>query len=124
MLLSRSHFALALILVTSLAAQNPPAPKPPAFSTEDSSAIISYYSAHLADLPPSSAVPADVLKSLERGKPIPAGWEKKTIPFPAPLESRLTPLPKSHRRVVLGRRALLVSEPTSIVVDMVNFGRR
>ncbi len=86
------------------------------FREQDMRIIREYYHGGRG-LPPGLAkrggdLPPGLEKQLERKGTLPPGLQKKLTPFPIDLERRLPPVPRGYRRVIVGRRVLLVRENT------------
>ncbi|MFN0171500.1 MAG: hypothetical protein ACKV22_34215 [Bryobacteraceae bacterium] len=98
---------------------------PAAFSTVDLRIILDYAGQH-PNLVSAEArrLPPGLEKNLRRGKPLPPGWQKKILAFPAPLEGQLSPLPVGYRRVVVDRWALVIADATNVVLDVIDLIRR
>ena len=83
------------------------------FSTQERAQIREFYVSHGA--PSVRALPPGIRKNLARGKPLPPGIAKKTLP--AQLESAL-PLRDGYQRVQVGVDVLLVEIATGIIHDV------
>jgi hypothetical protein len=68
-------------------------------------------------------LPPGLAKKLQKGKPLPPGWQKKVVVFPAPLERRLPPLAPGYRRVIVDRWALVIADATNVVLDVIDLVR-
>ena len=83
------------------------------FSTQERAQIREFYVSH--GTPSVRALPPGIRKNLARGKPLPPGIAKKTLP--AQLESAL-PLRDGYQRVQVGVDVLLVEIATGIIHDV------
>jgi hypothetical protein len=91
----------------------------PVFSDQDRLFIHAYVRNTPGFLPSEvRGLPPGLARNLQRGKPLPPGWQKKMIGFPPVLEHRLPPLPRGYRRVVVDRWAFVVAESTNTVLDI------
>lgn len=94
------------------------------FSTNDRSAIWDYYGANPNWIPPASrSLPPGLAKNLQRGKPLPPGWQKKMAGFPMDLDGRLGPLPGGYRRVLVDRWAFVIATATNTIMDIIDLVR-
>lgn len=97
----------------------------PGFSLGDRQMIWDYYGANPALIPPAvQALPPGLAKRVQRGEPLPPGWQKKIAALPGPLDARLPPLPNGYRRVVVDRWAFVIANATNAVMDVVDLIRR
>jgi len=109
--------------VNKNAAGKPPAG--PAFSSIDTLSIYAYARATPGFLTPEArGLPPGLAKNLQRGKPLPPGWQKKMVGFPPALEQRLRPLPVGYRRVVVDRWAFVIAEASNTVLDVMDLVKR
>ena len=91
------------------------------FAPPDVTIIVDYVGANPALVPAEARrLPPGLAKKLQKGKPLPPGWQKKVVVFPAPLEQRLPPLPSGHRRVIVDRWALVIADATNVVLDVID----
>jgi hypothetical protein len=92
-----------------------------AFSAQDRLSIYAYVRDTPGFLPSEvRGLPPGLAKNLQRGKPLPPGWQKKMMGFPPGLEQRLPPLPMGYRRVVVDRWAFVVAQSTNTVLDVID----
>lgn len=94
------------------------------FSAADLSAIWDYYGANPNWIPPAArSLPPGLVKKLQRGKPLPPGWQKKMAGFPGDLDGRLGPLPGGYRRVIVDRWAFVIATATNTIMDIIDLVR-
>ncbi|MGH9719300.1 MAG: hypothetical protein ACRD8O_03755 [Bryobacteraceae bacterium] len=101
------------------------------FTTGDTRVIVDYYrGGGGSGLPPGLAkrggdLPPGLEKQLRRKGTLPPGLRKKIQPFPAPLVSRLPPLPGDCgcRRVVYDKWAMLIHDATNTIFDIIDLTR-
>jgi hypothetical protein len=94
------------------------------FSDRDRRTIRDYFRGRYSNLPPGLAkrggtLPPGLEKHLQRDGKLPPGLQKRVEPFPRDLEARLPRIPERTRRVILGRRALMLDEQNTIL-DMID----
>ena len=93
----------------------------PVFSPADRTAIHAYVREAPGFLGVEArGLPPGLAKNVQRGKPLPPGWQKKIAGFPPALEQRLPLLPVGYRRVVVDRWAFVIAEATNTVVDVLD----
>ena len=63
-------------------------------------------------------LPRGIAKNLARGKPLPPGLAKQSLP--AGLDAQLPPPPPGHERLVVAGKVLLVEIATQTVRDVLN----
>jgi hypothetical protein len=90
------------------------------FTERDRRIIRDYFRGGYSNLPPGLAkrggsLPPGLEKQLRRNGKLPPGLEKRVEPFPRDLVIRLPRIPERIRRVILGRRALLLDEQDNIL---------
>jgi hypothetical protein len=92
----------------------------PGFDTEERQVILGYYGPKFSNLPPGQQ------KQLLRKGTLPPGIAKKLQPFPPELQQRLPPLPPDCgcRRAVVDQWAVLVSDATNTVLDIIDLAHR
>lgn len=95
----------------------------PAFSYHDRDVIHSYFRRYRSELPPGLAkrnghLPPGLEKHLREGGTLPPGLQKRLRPFPRRLSRELPPLRHGYRRVLLGRRALIISTRNVVIAIM------
>jgi hypothetical protein len=96
----------------------------PWFAAADREALWQYYAAPGALPPGALNLPPGLAKKLQRGKPLPPGWQKKIQALPPALDTRMSPLPGGYRRVIVDRWALVLANATNAVMDIVDLVRR
>ena len=90
-----------------------------AFTADEIAIITQYYH---ADAPPradrrgTGRLPRGIAKNLARGKPLPPGIAKRTLP--TQLTARLPPPPAGYERIVVAGKILLVEIATQVVHDV------
>ena len=93
------------------------------FSRRDRGIVIDWVSNHGTGLPPGLAkrnrLPPGLERQLQRNGTLPPGLQKKLRPFPRGLEARLPGLPRGHRRVFLGKRALILTA-ANVILDILH----
>jgi hypothetical protein len=96
------------------------------FSERDRRTIKNYFRGRYSNLPPGLAkrggnLPPGLEKHLQRNGKLPPGLQKRVEAFPHDLEIRLPRIPERIRRVILGRRALMLDEQDNIldVIDSI-----
>lgn len=95
------------------------------FSVADRDAIWDYYQTNPNLIPADvRALPPGLARNLQRGKPLPPGWQKKMAAFPSALDGRLGPLPGGYRRVVVDRWAFVIANTTNVILDVIDLMRR
>jgi hypothetical protein len=91
------------------------------FSEQDGEIIEEYVSEHGTGLPPGLArkdrLPPGLERQLRRNGRLPPGLQKRLSPFPHALEAQLGRLPRGHRRVFLGKRALILTA-ANVIMDI------
>ena len=91
------------------------------FSEQDGEIIEEYVSEHGTGLPPGLArkdrLPPGLERQLRRNGRLPPGLQKRLSPFPHALEAKLGRLPRGHRRVFLGKRALILTA-ANVIMDI------
>lgn len=90
------------------------------FSERDRRTIRDYFRGRYSNLPPGLAkrggsLPPGLEKQLRRNGQLPPGLQKRVEPFPRDLEIQLPRIPERIRRVILGRRAMMVDEQNNIL---------
>jgi hypothetical protein len=94
------------------------------FASSDATIIFEYVGANPGLIAVDARqLPPGLAKKLGRGKPLPPGWQKKMVMFPAPLEQRLPPLPIGCRRVIVDRWAMVIADGTNVVLDIIDLIR-
>lgn len=93
------------------------------FSERDRQTIRDYFRSRYGNLPPGLAkrsgnLPPGLEKQLHRNGKLPPGLQKRVEPFPRELEIRLRRLPEFIRRVILGRRALMLDDANHILDEL------
>ncbi|MFQ5683864.1 MAG: hypothetical protein ACE5HC_11400 [Candidatus Binatia bacterium] len=86
--------------------------------------IREFFLGHSSGLPPGLAkrggnLPPGLQKHLERNGTLPPGLQKRLEPFPSDLERRLSGIPNSWRRVILGRDVILLDRRTGRILDII-----
>lgn len=94
-----------------------------AFSYHDRDIIQNYFHRYRSSLPPGLAkrggnLPPGLARQLRLRGTLPPGLEKRLHPFPVRLSRELPPLPHGYRRVLLGRRALIISTRNVVIAIM------
>ena len=91
------------------------------FSEQDGEIIEEYVSEHGTGLPPGLArkdrLSPGLERQLRRNGRLPPGLQKRLSPFPHALEAKLGRLPRGHRRVFLGKRALILTA-ANVIMDI------
>lgn len=91
------------------------------FSGPDREIIEDYVWEHGSGLPPGLAkkdrLPPGLERQLRRNGQLPPGLQKRLSPFPHALEAQLGRLPRGHRRVFLGKRALILTA-ADVIMDI------
>ena len=91
------------------------------FSEQDGEIIEEYVSEHGTGLPPGLArkdrLSPGLERQLRRNGRLPPGLQKRLSPFPHALEAQLGRLPRGHRRVFLGKRALILTA-ANVIMDI------
>lgn len=96
----------------------------PRFAPPEVTIIVDYAGANTGLVSAEAGrLPPGLAKNLQKGKPLPPGWQKKLVAFPAPLEQRLPPLPVGYRRVIVDRWALVIADATNVVLDVIDLIR-
>lgn len=94
------------------------------FATTETTIIFDYYGANPGLIAADARqLPPGLAKKLSKGKPLPPGWQKKMVMFPAPLEQRLPPPPIGCRRVLVDRWAMVIADGTNVVLDVIDLIR-
>jgi hypothetical protein len=93
------------------------------FHERDRRTIRDFYRDSYSNLPPGLAkrgghLPPGLEKHLQRNGQLPPGLQKRIEPFPHELETQLPPIPERIRRVILGRRALMLDEDNTILDEL------
>jgi hypothetical protein len=93
------------------------------FHERDRRTIRDYYRDRYSNLPPGLAkrgghLPPGLEKQLERNGKLPPGLQKRIEPFPQELEAQLPRIPERIRRVVLGRRALMLDDDNTVLDEL------
>jgi hypothetical protein len=96
------------------------------FGERDRRIIRDYFRGRHSNLPPGLAkrggnLPPGLEKQLQRNGRLPPGLQKRVEPFPRDLEIRLLRMPELIRRVILGRRALMLDDHNNVldIIDSV-----
>ncbi len=91
------------------------------FSEQDGEIIEEYVREHGTGLPPGLAkkdrLSPGLERQLRRNGRLPSGLQKRLSPFPRALEARMGRLPRGHRRVFLGKRALILTA-ANVIMDI------
>ena len=91
------------------------------FSGQDREVIEDYIREHGTGLPPGLAkkdrLTPGLERQLRRNGQLPPGLQKRLSPFPRALEAQLGRLPRGHRRVFLGKRALILTA-ANVIMDI------
>lgn len=91
------------------------------FSGSDRQIIEDYIWEHGSGLPPGLAkkdrLPPGLERQLRRNGQLPPGLQKRLSPFPHALEAQMGRLPRGHRRVFLGKRALILTA-ANVIIDI------
>ena len=74
--------------------------------------------------PDGSAVPAAVEQQVKRGTALSEAAKSKAVPFPEGLAKNLPDPPQGYARLLCGRKALLVADSTSLLVDVFDITER
>jgi hypothetical protein len=87
------------------------------FGDRDRRVIRDYFRNRYSNLPPGLAkrggnLPPGLEKHIQRNGQLPPGLQKRVEPFPQDLVSQLPRIPERIRRVILGRRALMLDGNT------------
>ena len=61
-------------------------------------------------------LPPGIAKNLARGKPLPPGLAKESLPYD--LQRQLPPLPRGYERVIVAGKILLIEVATQVVRDV------
>jgi hypothetical protein len=90
------------------------------FTERDCRIIRDYFRGRHSNLPPGLAkrggnLPPGLEKQLQRNGKLPPGLQKRVEPFPQDLVLRLPRISERIRRVILGRRALMLDEQDNIL---------
>ncbi|MCI0418905.1 MAG: conjugative transposon protein TraM [Acidobacteria bacterium] len=93
------------------------------FHDRDRHTIRDYFRNRYSNLPPGLAkrgghLPPGLEKQLQRNGKLPPGLQKRIEPFPRDLEIQLPRIPERIRRVILGRRALMLDEGNTILDEL------
>jgi hypothetical protein len=93
------------------------------FHERDRRTIRDYFRSRYSNLPPGLAkrggtLPPGLEKQLERNGKLPPGLQKRIEPFPQELEAQLPRIPDQIRRVILGRRALMLDDRNTILDEL------
>lgn len=93
------------------------------FSRRERRIIVNWVSNHGTGLPPGLAkrdrLPPGLERQLRRNGRLPPGLQRKLRPFPGALEAKLPGLPRGHRRVFLGKRALILTA-AHVILDILD----
>ena len=93
------------------------------FSRRQRKIIVDWVGDHGTGLPPGLAkrdrLPPGLERQLRRNGRLPPGLQRKLRPFPGALEARLPGLPRGHRRVFLGKRALILTA-ANVILDILD----
>ncbi len=91
------------------------------FSEQDGEIIEEYVREHGTGLPPGLAkkdrLSPGLERQLRRNGRLPSGLQKRLSPFPRALEAKMGRLPRGHRRVFLGKRALILTA-ANVIMDI------
>lgn len=121
-------FAFGTLAVLGIVAQASAKPKeknhPPVFLSEERRIIIDFYRAPPRGLPPGLAkrggnLPPGLQRQLDRKGTLPPGLQRRIEPLPRELEIRLSSIPSSWERVILGRDVILLDRRTSQILDII-----
>jgi hypothetical protein len=94
------------------------------FASSETTIILDYAGANPGLIAADARqLPPGLAKNLSRGKPLPPGWQKKIVVFPAALEQRLPPPPIGCRRVIVDRWAMVIADGTNVVLDVIDLIR-
>jgi hypothetical protein len=74
--------------------------------------------------PDGNAVPASVEQQVKRGSTLADSARNKTVPFPEGLAKSFPDAPQGYSRLLCGRKALLVADSTSLLVDVFDITER
>ncbi|MBM3804272.1 MAG: hypothetical protein FJW26_18395 [Acidimicrobiia bacterium] len=90
------------------------------FGDRDRRVIRDYFRNRYSNLPPGLAkrgghLPPGLEKHLQRNGQLPPGLQKRVEPFPRDLAVQLPSIPERIRRVILGRRALMLDDRNTIL---------
>jgi len=90
------------------------------FGDRDRRVIRDYFHNRYSNLPPGLAkrgghLPPGLEKHLQRNGQLPPGLQKRVEPFPQDLVSQLPRIAERIRRVILGRRALMLDDHNTIL---------
>jgi hypothetical protein len=90
------------------------------FGDRDRRVISDYFRNRYSNLPPGLAkrgghLPPGLEKHLQRNGQLPPGLQKRVEPFPQDLTMQLPRIPERIRRVILGRRALMLDDRNTIL---------
>ena len=90
------------------------------FGDRDRRIIRDYFRNRYSNLPPGLAkrggnLPPGLEKHIQRNGQLPPGLQKRVEPFPQDLVSQLPRIAERIRRVILGRRALMLDDHNTIL---------
>ena len=104
------------------------APKPlarvgPRFSTRDRETITKYFQNPYSAIPSimkngGPDVPPGLRRQVEISSVLPRELERRMLPFPPPLEARLSRLGKPYQRAVIGPDVIILNRKTQQVSDL------
>jgi len=91
-----------------------------AFGDRDRQVVRDYFRNRYNNLPPGLAkrggnLPPGLENHIQRNGQLPPGLQKRVEPFPHDLTAQLPRLPERIRRVILGRRALMLDDVNTIL---------
>jgi len=93
------------------------------FGDRDRRVIRDYFRNRYSNLPPGLTkrggnLPPGLEKHIQRNGQLPPGLQKRVEPFPQDLTMQLPRIPERIRRVILGRRALLLDDGSTILDEL------
>ena len=97
---------------------------PPYFLPDERRIVVEFFRGHSSGLPPGLAkrggnLPPGLQRQLRRNGQLPPGLQKRLEPIPTELEVRLTGIPETWSRVILGSHVILMDRRTSLILDII-----